>query len=806
MRAPVHHLILGVGPQARGVALALGVAKALRAAYPAWPLTLRLVRPAAPGEPGLPIGELGAAWPTLQGVAIDAARPGPEGWTTPASARDTNEWLLPLDEDEIARAAGSPSSASWPDGDARRLQPDAALCRALDDGLGAGLDALGLRMPAREPADAGPRSLHRLARRSGWSLVLRVRQATTWTHGGRPTAGCDLRLPVHDPRSMDAALAWAHAHWPNASVLLEAAPRGERRLLTWSAWRGRLLGAAWLHEANGQAPETALVASTTASPSAAPVRVTPLDSASREALAATLAARCWTGGGTLECLLDTDGQRWLQAIRPCWPEAVHGLVLCGLNLPALLVDAALAADGGKPAHPATSSIAEPSGPGFMRLMQELPWTPQDDGRTWSPGAPVTAEARPPMASATMPAEPATVSSAPHGAATPAGSSPLPPGPRREDTHDDPLQSPNLRALLYTLDALPPGLPVRPALSIKTDPRGVLARAYRARGWLAEAISDDEYDWALAQGFEAREIVLNGPVAPASPRRHAEPFRLAFADSMTALSSMLAGRRHASPSSGVVGLRLRPACMPSRFGVPLGDDASWSSLLHVLDADVPGEAIALHMHLPADVIGPRRWREGFDELLRVAARLRKRSGLRLAAIDIGGGWHADDFVDVFLPMLRDELVPAVRALGDVGEMLLEPGKAIAAPLARLVTTVREVRPAEQALAGHRADTRDHDVVLDASITDLPMALHHPHPVEHWRDGRCLGSLPGGGSRLLGAVCMEADVLARGVGFTVAPRMGDQLVFGQAGGYDRSLASRFARGGRPDDTGDGDGDTG
>jgi diaminopimelate decarboxylase len=115
-------------------------------------------------------------------------------------------------------------------------------------------------------------------------------------------------------------------------------------------------------------------------------------------------------------------------------------------------------------------------------------------------------------------------------------------------------------------------------------------------------------------------------------------------------------------------------------------------------------------------------------------------------------------------------------------VVEPGKAMAQPAMALVTTVLEVR--------RRADGGS-EAVVDAAISELPMAPYYPHRV-YGRAGGAWQALGGGRDRLLGRICMETDILASDVALPEALAPGDRLVIGDAGAYDASMAYNFGRG--------------
>jgi len=257
----------------------------------------------------------------------------------------------------------------------------------------------------------------------------------------------------------------------------------------------------------------------------------------------------------------------------------------------------------------------------------------------------------------------------------------------------------------------------------------------------------------------------------------------FADSAEALETLIA-----SDVADTVGLRLRLPSIRSRFGVDMSDYSRFLTAADCLSQVAPTRGYGVHFHFASDVCGPNRWFELLDEAVEWARAIADVVGAGPALLDMGGGWHREDFLEILLPSLSSLQAKIRRALPSVERVILEPGKAMLTCTAMLVSTVLEVR---------ELDDDKWDVVVDASIADLPMAALYAHPAVLVGADRYSGWLTGGPSRILGGICMETDVLARGVAFPRVPAIGDKIVFLDAGGYDASMAWSFANGVSRDD---------
>lgn len=614
-----------------------------------------------------------------------------------------------------------------------------------------------LCLPDAVSLAAGMRAVHAFLRRNG---------GHAWLKGPFHDA-----LRVRRWEAVHALIRRLARWWPFGGAHLQAHKEGSQEALAFAALNGRLIEAIWLVK-NEVTNSGKTVAGTQH----------PLTSSDRMALSDYVAGLNWTGGGEIELIRDREGRLWLMEINPRFPAWSHGAALLGINLPASL--AAAARDDLPP-----PALECPRAAGFVRVQKEIATRAGFD--LLPPIVPGIDE----------PPDGSKVAFSIHEIAQHLrGTVGLP--IRRVDTEpNEPL--PNLpepakvtphvhflsedlwlrltRAASATQRSAEPA--VRLAYSVKTnpDPR-VLDMVHEAGLWV-EVIGPEEYALARGAGFPDERIVVNGPTKPGLD----DAGVVLFADSLEEAET----RGVAARRDFLFGLRLRPPGIPSRFGIELGSPETVLRL-HRLVAGLPtGTSLAIHMHISHALVGCRVWRAFAETLVDEACVLQGVSGHPVTILDLGGGCHPGDF-DAELAWVsgpfRDR---ASMRLPHLQTIILEPGRALVQGAFAVETSVVSVR----------ADaTGNQDVIVDTSIASLPETGHYPHRVcrrnsDRWERLEDAGAFGREGrgvqARLLGATCMEDDVLVSDLAAAkVAP--GDRLLVLDAGSYDRSMAYAFGRG--------------
>jgi len=612
-------------------------------------------------------------------------------------------------------------------------------------------------IPLTEPEWA----LHAFCRRNGWQV---------WLKG-----------PYYEARRVDGWSSFKSARhelsqtWSDlAGLYLEAHVSGHEESVALCSIRGDMLASVHMSK-RVLTPEGKTWTG----------RIRPTAQALDDALRALVRDLRWTGGAEIEFVRDGEDRMWLLEWNPRFPAWIHGASVCGANLPARLVEAA----SGVPAV-----VGRPAAAEFTRVVLEIPT------RSGYPSAPLGT------------ATPAAF--VPHGK-HPSGMPLLarrlrperepPAAPPAElpasiledlgridvGAHESPswlfLEETAAAQFAYAAEvartASRPNLKVGIAYSIKTNPdRRVLALA-RRHGMAAEAISQLEASRALADGFRQEALILNGPGKwwPQGDARVWGGF--VFCDSVREMNALdFSACLNGLPS--VVGPRLRPPNVASRFGIDVSDQSVLGQLAGAIRALPPHIRVGIQFHIASSAIGTDRWWRVFAGTLEWARALQHLGSRDVDCLDIGGGWFPDDLRSVLGPALESVGQRATQALPHLRTLTVEIGKGLVQPCFALLVRVLEVRGSDQEVD---------EITVDGSIAELPEFDSYPHRIL-WFDEAAGRWLPAGAgrARILGRLCMEDDILATHVRLPKGLRPGTALVVCDAGAYDRSMAYEFGRG--------------
>jgi diaminopimelate decarboxylase len=559
-------------------------------------------------------------------------------------------------------------------------------------------------------------------------------------------------------------------------VYIQANVNGREEALTYAAYRGELLGAVHMVK----------LISTQEGKTWSGRVYEPSDEV-LEALRRVVKRLNWTGGGELEIIRTPKDDLYLIDWNPRFPAWIYGATIAGYNLPAALIEAA---SGIRYAR--TPQVSRD----FIRVVCEVPCMLYVNEPLVGSAAMRKAESY--KHPSGMPALSRLLRVA--AVAAPRLSRE---GERPPLVDEDVLE--NLRRALNVNEETPryilledvigkrferlvsilrevsnelQSIDVRAAYSIKTNPDGRILKLANSKGFMAEAISQLEVKKALSCGYRCNEIILNGPGKFWPKPRVTGRFHAVFADSTSELSRIL---RHSEDVSEVLGVRVRHPLVEQRFGVDIG---SFRGLVKIIELTKSIDAkLGVHFHIPSILIGMERWFSFYRAIIRYVKLLESATGKKVNVLDVGGGWSPRSFDKGFLPSLTEVVSYAHRNLDGLEEFLMEPGRALVEPGVCLMTRVIDVR----------AGAERKDVVVDASVAEMPLAPIRPHSILYY-DARAseFRAIGRGRDRILGRLCMEDDILAVDVKIPEGVKEDDVLLFLNVGAYDVSMSYRFGRG--------------
>lgn len=214
---------------------------------------------------------------------------------------------------------------------------------------------------------------------------------------------------------------------------------------------------------------------------------------------------------------------------------------------------------------------------------------------------------------------------------------------------------------------------------------------------------------------------------------------------------------------------------NKFGISLGRAME---LAKRFDTDLKSLRLeGLHCHIGSQILDPAVLPSVVQIVAEFARSVMADSGHKLKTLNFGGGFgvaYTKDQKPLDLKPFANAVEPVVKEFGV--QLILEPGRSIAAPAGILLTRVEYVKP---------GDTKTF-LIVDAAMTELIRptlyeAHHEIIPVKKTRGKKTIADV-------VGPVCETGDFLALGREM-VLPEQGSLLAIRDAGAYGFVMASNY-----------------
>jgi len=622
---------------------------------------------------------------------------------------------------------------------------------------------LPIQVPEYIWAGRSAEDLHSFGRRADWKCWLKSKHHEA--------------IPIEGWQEIQEKKSELEDRWSTEEVFLQAHCEGQEESILFAGHEGTLLGA--VRMVKTRMTDTG---KTWAG------RLEPLDGSMERALRDLVANLNWTGGAEVEFIRDKEDELWVIDWNPRFPSWIHGATVNGFNAPARLV----ATCWGDDIPEATYSDRNPCE--FTRIVQEIPAQasiPESDSQE----GPSSLQRSFSSSSKKPPNMPALADLLNHQpSCSNSASTPLSPELEAivEDIPDDLSDTPRsiilpsrtserfqcFRRTAEQATRAFGGRPFQIAYSVKTNPAPAFLDAALENEMWIEVIHPNEIRHARDCGVEPAEIVVNGPLQSLI---HSEEtsIRAAFANTIDDLETIV--ELEAIPP--ITGIRLRPPDpLSSRFGIDLTDPDIFEDCCKLITSLPPETRFGLHIHYASSSTGHGHWWKFLDRVIHWGQAIKSVTDRSVQILNLGGGWHPDDWTDVFIPGLTDRADDLVSALPNLELLMAEPGKALCQPLGAVASRVISV---------HSESNGSVAAVLDASIAELPNIDNHPHRICACSPGGKWYRIRRGPDQLYGRTCMEEDVLHPQVDARKLSA-GDYVIFCDAGAYDMSMQYAFGRG--------------
>lgn len=334
--------------------------------------------------------------------------------------------------------------------------------------------------------------------------------------------------------------------------------------------------------------------------------------------------------------------------------------------------------------------------------------------------------------------------------------------------------------------------LRIAWSYKTNYLGAICRVFHREGAYAEVVSEFEWEKARALGVPGEHIHFNGPYKPEAVLERVLPegtiVHVDHFDELLA-AERVAGRLGIRPQVALrVNLAAEGAPPWDRFGFNLESGQAIDAVMRLVSGDRL-DLIGLHCHLGTFILDPETYRQAARKLAGLANELKARFGIRLAFLDLGGGFASHNTLKAqYLPgeqstpplsRYAEALVDGLAALdappAERPTLVVEHGRALVDDAGSLVTTV---------VANKRLPDGRRGVVLDVGVNVLFTSFWYRHDVLPAQATRGLPEP----TVLYGPLCMNIDVVRDALLFPPL-EVGDRLVFRSVGAYNVTQWMQF-----------------
>ncbi len=329
-------------------------------------------------------------------------------------------------------------------------------------------------------------------------------------------------------------------------------------------------------------------------------------------------------------------------------------------------------------------------------------------------------------------------------------------------------------------------------SYKTNYLDGICRVFHREGAWAEVVSEFEWEKARANGIPGHQIHFNGPHKPVEALRRVLPEgTLVHIDNFDELARIEKVAEEMTTKPRVaLRVNLSTGTVPqwSRFGFNLENGEARDALARIVTGGKM-QLAGLHCHLGTFILDPDAYRQGATKVAELANELRRRFGIDVEFIDLGGGFASPNTLKAqYLP--GEQVTPSFARYAEaIAEglahlecpperrpiLVTEHGRAMVDESGYLISSV---------IANKRLPDGRRGLVVDAGVNILFTSFWYKHDV--------VPAQPFGGisepTVMYGPLCMNIDVVRDTLLFPPM-QAGERVVFKNVGAYNVTQWMQF-----------------
>lgn len=320
-------------------------------------------------------------------------------------------------------------------------------------------------------------------------------------------------------------------------------------------------------------------------------------------------------------------------------------------------------------------------------------------------------------------------------------------------------------------------------AVKSNPNVAILQQFARWGAGFDVVSIGELERALTAGAKANTIVFSGVGKQRFEQQRAlevgiKCFNIESVSELHQLNDIAQQMSLKAPIALRVNPNIDPKTHPyistglqeSKFGVPIEQALE----IYQLADQLPNIAIkGIACHIGSQITSLEPFIAAAKALSATIAQL-QQAGITLSHCDLGGGLGVR-YKDETPPLPKDYIEAICAHINPAIELILEPGRCIAANAGILLTQIITIKTQGQT----------HFAIVDAAMNDLM----RPALYQAWHDVVPVQPRKGPTKRydIVGPICESGDFIAKGRDLNLEE--GDLLAIRTAGAYAFSMSSQY-----------------